>query len=201
MPPATWVSFSAVMGYLVGSIPFALVLARRWGAGDLRLVGSGNVGAANVARASGLKSGLVVALLDISKGIVSVLLAERLFGGANAAAAAGVAAVVGHVYPVWLGFRGGKGVATACGAFVILAPIAAGAALASFVVCVWATRYVSLGSVVASLMVPVLAWSSDEPLPVFTAGISCAALIIFRHRENLRRMLTGTERRFGRVER
>lgn len=201
MPPATWVSFSAVMGYLVGSIPFALVLARRWGSGDLRLVGSGNVGAANVVRASGLKPGLLVALLDMSKGIASVWLAERLFGGANAAAAAGVAAVVGHVYPVWIGFRGGKGVATACGAFVILAPIAAWAALASFVLCVWTTRYVSLGSVVASLMVPLLAWASDEPRPVFVAGISCAALIIFRHRANLRRMLTGTERRFGRAER
>lgn len=201
MPPGTWLSFSAVMGYLVGSIPFALVLARRWGAGDLRLVGSGNVGAANMVRASGLKPGLLVALLDMSKGIVSVWLAERLFGGANAAAAAGFGAVVGHVYPVWIGFRGGKGVATACGAFVILAPIAASAALASFVLCVWTTRYVSLGSVVASLMVPLLAWASDEPRSVFVAGISCAALIIFRHRGNLRRMLTGTERRFGRVER
>lgn len=199
MPPGTWVSFSAAIGYLVGSIPFALVLARRWGAGDLRLVGSGNVGAANVVRASGLKPGLLVALLDMSKGMVSVLLAERLFG-ANAAAAAGFAAVVGHVYPVWIGFRGGKGVATACGAFVILAPIAASAALASFVVCVWTTRYVSLGSVVASLMVPLLAWAGDAPRPVFIAGISCAALIIFRHRGNLRRMLTGSERRFGRTE-
>jgi glycerol-3-phosphate acyltransferase PlsY len=201
MPPATWVSFGAVVGYLVGSIPFALVLARRWGAGDLRLVGSGNVVAANVVRASGLKPGLLVALLDMSKGMVSVWLAERLFGGATAGAAAGIAAVVGHVYPVWIGFRGGKGVATACGAFVILAPIVASAALASFVVCVWTTRYVSLGSVVASLLVPLLVWAGDEPRSVFVAGISCAALIIFRHRGNLRRMLSGTERRFGRGER
>lgn len=201
MPPATWVSFGAIMGYLVGSIPFALVLARRWGTGDLRLVGSGNVGAANVVRASGIKPGLLVALLDMSKGMVSVLLAERWFGGADVAAAAGFAAVVGHVYPVWIGFRGGKGVATACGAFVVLAPPVALAALASFVACVWKTRYVSLGSVIASLMVPTLAWATDEPLPVFVAGVGCAALIVFRHRGNLRRMLTGTERRFGRVER
>lgn len=201
MPPATLLSFSAIIGYLVGSIPFALVLARRWGAGDLRLVGSGNVGAANVVRASGLKPGLLVALLDMSKGMVSVVIAERLFGGVNAAAAAGVAAVVGHVYPVWIGFRGGKGVATACGVFVVLAPLAAMVALSSFITCVWKTRYVSLGSVVASLMVPAIAWAGDAPRPVILAGGACASLIIFRHRGNLRRMVTGTERRFGRAER
>ncbi|MGE3509834.1 MAG: glycerol-3-phosphate 1-O-acyltransferase PlsY [Vicinamibacterales bacterium] len=195
------ISLSALVGYLVGSIPFALVLAKRWGTRDLRLIGSGNVGAANVVRASGIKPGLLVAILDMSKGMAGVLMAQRLFGGADAAAAAGFAAVVGHVYPVWIGFRGGKGVATACGVFVILAPVAATAALVSFVLCVWRTRYVSVGSVLASLMVPPLAWASGEPTPVWVAGAAAAVLIVFRHRGNLRRLWTGTERRLGRLER
>lgn len=191
---------SVVIGYLVGSIPFALLLARRWGSGDLRKVGSGNLGAANVVRASGLKPGLLVAILDMSKGMASVLLADRLFGGVTPAAVAGFAAVVGHIYPVWIGFRGGKGVATACGVFVILAPVAATAALVSFVVCVWKTRFVSLGSVVASVMVPTLAWATGESAAVTGAGAAASALIVFRHRSNLRRLLAGTERRFGRDE-
>lgn len=191
---------SVVIGYLVGSIPFALVLARRWGTGDLRQVGSGNVGAANVVRASGLKPGLLVAILDMSKGMAGVLIVQRLFGSLDAAALAGFAAIVGHIYPVWIGFRGGKGVATACGVFVVLAPIAATAALVSFVICVWKTRFVSLGSVLASVMVPLLAWVTRDPAAVVAAGSAAAALIVFRHRSNLRRLWTGTERRFGRDE-
>src|SRR4029077_12065360 len=103
--------------YLLGSIPFALILARRWGAGDLRHSGSGNLGAANVMRASGVTAGITVAILDMAKGAASVWLAGRLSADGAAPAAAGLAAVVGHIYPVWLRFRGGKGVATACGVF------------------------------------------------------------------------------------
>src|SRR5262245_14867897 len=113
---------SVLSAYLVGSIPFALLLARRWGTPDLHGVGSGNIGAANVLRASGVKAGVLVALLDIAKGAAGVLLAERL-AGPGATPAAGLAAIVGHVYPVWLRFRGGKGVATASGAFAVLAPM------------------------------------------------------------------------------
>lgn len=192
---------SFVLGYLMGSIPFALVLARWFGAVDLRLVGSGNLGAANVVRASGLKPGLLVAILDVSKGMAAVMLAERLLGTADAAAGAGLAAVIGHVYPVWVGFRGGKGVATACGAFAILTPLATAAAVAAFVATVWATRYVSLGSVVACLLVPSVAWAGGDAPPVVAAGGAAAALVVFRHRENLRRLWAGTERRFGRAER
>src|SRR5947207_3429635 len=117
--------------YLIGSVPFALLLARRWGA-DLRVVGSGNLGAANVLRASGVKAGVLVAVLDVTKGAVSVILAERFGGNAAAPAAAGVAAIVGHIYPVWLRFRGGKGVATACGVFWVLTPFAILPALGIF---------------------------------------------------------------------
>src|SRR3954470_24412243 len=109
--------------YCIGSIPFALILARRWGS-DLRTVGSGNLGAANVLRASGVRAGVLVALLDVAKGAASVALAMRISNAPAAPAAAGIAAIVGHIYPVWLRFRGGKGVATACGVFSVLAPVA-----------------------------------------------------------------------------
>src|ERR1051325_4195196 len=115
---------AGVSAYLIGSIPFALLLARRWGKTDLRQVGSGNLGAANVLRASGIRAGVVVAVLDIAKGDASVALALRVAGGPIAPVAAGFAAVVGHIYPVWLKFRAGKGVATACGVFSVLTPLA-----------------------------------------------------------------------------
>src|SRR5262245_63939220 len=105
-------AIAIVLAYLIGSIPFALICARRWGASDLRVIGSGNLGAANVMRASGVMAGVVVAALDVAKGAASVWLAERLGPGPALPAAAGLAAIVGHIYPVWLRFRGGKGVAT-----------------------------------------------------------------------------------------
>src|SRR5262245_7324847 len=105
-----------VLGYVLGSIPFAFVVARRWGHVDLRRSGSGNIGAANVFRTSGILIGLSVLALDVAKGAMAVVLAQRLRAGSAGLTAAGIAAVIGHIYPVWLGFRGGKGVATACGA-------------------------------------------------------------------------------------
>jgi glycerol-3-phosphate acyltransferase PlsY len=182
--------------YLIGSVPFALFLARRWGGGDLRQVGSGNLGAANVVRASGMTAGVVVALLDIAKGAVSVALAERL-GGEGASALAGVAAIVGHVYPVWLRFRGGKGVATACGAFSLLTPTAMVPVFGIFVVTVWLTRYISLGSVLASVALPPIAYATGSPTPALGAAAAACVLIAFRHRSNLLRLRAGTERRIG----
>ena len=129
--------------YLIGSIPFALVLARRWGVQDLHRIGSGNIGAANVLRASGIRAGVVVAILDIAKGAAGAAVGGRIAGTQHAAALAGFAAVVGHIYPIWLTFRGGKGVATACGAFTVLAPLAVPPALVAFVASVWMTRYIS----------------------------------------------------------
>src|SRR3954467_11388697 len=121
----------AVIGYLIGSIPFALILARRWGA-DLRQVGSGNLGAANVMRTSGVRAGVLVGPPAMTKGAASVWLAARVGDGAELPAAAGLAAIVGHVYPIWLRFRGGKGVATACGVFAMLTPLAIPPAFALF---------------------------------------------------------------------
>ena len=186
-----------VGAYLIGSVPFALLLARRWGAADLRLVGSGNVGAANVMRASGVKAGILVAALDVAKGAASVMLAERFGGNAAAPAAAGLAAIVGHIYPVWLRFRGGKGVATACGVFAVVVPPAMPAAMAIFVLTVWVTKYISLGSVLASVALPPLAYLTGSPAPAVATAWAAAAIIVFRHRSNLARVRAGTERRIG----
>ena len=182
--------------YLIGSIPFALILARRWGT-DLRVVGSGNLGAANVMRASGIAAGVLVALLDMAKGAASVWMAERMSPGAAAPAAAGLAAIVGHIYPIWLKFRGGKGVATACGVFSVLTPVALPPALAIFAAVVWLTKYVSLGSVLATLALPPLAYALGSPLPAVAAALGAATIIVFRHRSNVGRLRTGTERRIG----
>lgn len=183
--------------YFIGSIPFALLMARRWGTADLHRVGSGNIGAANVFRVSGVKAGLMVALLDAAKGAASVLLAQRLNGGGAAPAVAGLAAVVGHVYPVWLGFRGGKGVATACGAFCVLTPVAITPAVSLFVAGAWLSKYVSVGSVLASVALAPIAYATGSPVSAVASASGAAALIVFRHRSNLARVRLGTERRLG----
>ena len=183
--------------YLIGSIPFALLLARRWGAIDLRRVGSGNLGAANVMRASGITAGILVAILDITKGAASVMLAARLSGNSTAPAAAGLAAIVGHIYPIWLRFRGGKGVATACGVFSVLTPMAIPPALAIFLITVTLTKYISLGSLLATIALPPLAYALGSEAAAVVAACLAAAIIVFRHRSNVARLRTGTERRLG----
>jgi glycerol-3-phosphate acyltransferase PlsY len=192
-----------VLGYLLGSVPFAFIVARRWGSPgtpgnvDLRATGSGNVGATNVVRTVGLGAGVVVVILDMMKGAASVLLAERLDGSMAAAAAAGLAAIVGHVYPVWLRFHGGKGVAAACGVFAVLTPVAAAIAVAIFTVAVFVTRYVSLGSLLASVALPPMVYAMGAPPVVIAAALAAAVLILFRHRSNVARLVAGTERRLS----
>lgn len=183
--------------YLIGSIPFALLLTRRSGAVDLRRVGSGNLGAANVWRASGITAGIVVAVLDIAKGAASVALAERMTGEPASAAAAGVAAIVGHIYPVWLRFKGGKGVATACGVFSMLTPNAVPPALALFLLAVGVTKYISLGSILATLALPPMAFAMGDVASAVVAAFAAAAIVLFRHRSNVMRLIAGTERRIG----
>ncbi len=186
----------AVLGYGIGSLPIGFLLARFKGI-DLRRTGSGNVGAANVHRTAGLTIALIVVAIDLAKGAASVALAARVAADLDAEVTAGVAAIAGHIYPVWLRFRGGKGVATACGTFALLAPAATAIAAAAFVATVWSTRYVSLGSVVATAALPPLAWALDAPLPVMAGGTIAALLIIPRHAGNLSRLAGGTERRLG----
>lgn len=190
-------TFLIVVAYFLGSIPFAWLLARKLGGVDLRASGSGNLGAANVLRNTRPSIAALVVLLDVGKGAAAVTVARAAGAGDAGAASAAVAAVVGHIYPVWLRLRGGKGVAVACGAFSVLAPIAAAAATAVFVVVVWATRYVSLGSVLATMSLAPLADAGGGPREVTLAAAAAAALIIFRHRSNLVRLARGTERRLG----
>jgi glycerol-3-phosphate acyltransferase PlsY len=185
-----------LLGYLIGSLPLGLLLARQWGGIDPRRLGSGNLGATNVYRSSGWGLGLTVMAVDIAKGTGAVLLAARAGAAEGATVAAGVAAVVGHVFPVWLRGRGGKGVATACGAFSLLAPVATGVSLLAFVATVAVTRFVSLGSLVATLTLPSVAALTGASRAVVIGTVVAAALIAFRHRANLRRLRAGTERRF-----
>jgi glycerol-3-phosphate acyltransferase PlsY len=184
------------VGYLVGSVPFAFMLARRRGI-DLRRVGSGNVGASNVLRMTGARRAVAAMCLDGAKGCMAVLVAQRLAVGEATPVAAGVASVIGHVYPVWLGFRGGKGVATATGVFAILAPLALAIASSVFVVAVWATRYISVGSMAGAITLAVAASASEVPAPVAVGAVVSALIIVHRHRANLARLVAGTERRFG----
>ena len=187
---------AVILGYLAGSVPFAFLLARRAGI-DVRVVGSGNVGAANVMRTTGTGRAIAVMALDVAKGALAVLLAHLASGGAALAALTGAAAVVGHVYPVWLRFHGGKGVAVAAGVFAVLSPVATGVAALLFLITVWTTRYVSLGSVAATVALPPTAWLTGAPAAVVGTAWGTAALIVFRHRSNLRRLRDGTERRLG----
>jgi len=186
-----------LLAYLLGSIPFAVVVPARMGGIDVRRAGSGNVGAANVLRTSGIGVAVAVMLLDIGKGAASVLVAQRWVGGDVTPAAAGLAAILGHVYPVWLWFRGGKGVATACGVFAVLAPVAMLPVAIVFVVTVWTTRFVSLGSVVATVALGPFAYAVHASRAVMIAAFGAASIIVFRHRANLARLRTGTERRLG----
>jgi glycerol-3-phosphate acyltransferase PlsY len=182
--------------YLIGSIPFSYLVARRVGV-DVRKVGSGNVGATNVMRSAGRRAGIVALLLDASKGAVAALLAQRLAPGGALPALAAAAAVLGHMYPVWLGFTGGKGVATGAGAFLPLAPLATGIALAAFVLTLATLRYVSLASLVGAASLAAAAFLGGAPRPVAWTAAAMAALIAWRHRGNLQRIRAGTENRLG----
>jgi glycerol-3-phosphate acyltransferase PlsY len=187
------------VAYLIGSIPFSFLVARAFGVPDVRRVGSGNVGATNVLRNAGRMAGALALVLDLGKGAAATALAGRLApGDAALPAAAAFAAVVGHMYPVWLRFEGGKGVATGLGAFAPLAPKAALGALFAFGLVAAATRYVSLGSGAGALAMAGLVLAARGRDPVALAAAATAALVVFRHRSNLRRILGGTERRMGR---
>ena len=185
-----------LLGYLAGSVPFAFLLARRAGI-DVRVAGSGNVGAANVLRTTGTWRAILVMSLDVAKGALAVALASVVQAGVTLTALAAAAAVVGHIYPVWLRFHGGKGVAVAAGVFAVLTPIATALAAGLFLVIVWLTRYVSLGSIAATVALPPAAWITGEPIAVVLAAAGSGALILFRHRGNIRRLREGTERRMG----
>jgi glycerol-3-phosphate acyltransferase PlsY len=194
-PPAVLV----VLAYLLGSISFAVLLVRATTGRDIRAEGSGNAGATNVLRSHGKKLALLVALLDVAKGVAAVLLVRLVTADPRWAAAAGFAAILGHVFPIFYGFRGGKGVATAVGAFLALTPLALLVCLAIFLAIVAATRYVSLGSVVAlALLPPIAGLFFHAPRGVVTAAGLTALLILGKHLPNLKRLARGEERKLGR---
>ena len=187
---------AVTLGYLAGSIPFAFLVARRHGV-DLRRSGSGNVGATNVLRTIGVPLAATAMVLDGVKGAVAVLIAQRLTEGPATPMAAGLAAIIGHIYPVWLQFRGGKGVATAAGVFGVLTPMALAAATGVFVLAVFVSRYISVGSVAGALTLATVAVIDAPPTAVVAGAIVAALVIVHRHRGNLARLAAGTERRIG----
>jgi glycerol-3-phosphate acyltransferase PlsY len=212
------------VAYLIGSIPFGYLIVRISQGSDVRKTGSGGIGATNVSRRAGKAAGVLTLVLDALKGAVAVVIAKLALGlpifaasgtslhqVANASAiesaywwvaAAAIAAIVGHIFPVWLGFRGGKGVASGVGVFLVLAPLVVVLAGLIFLVIVLLTRYISLGSIVAAATIPVLVLIQNyiSPLiefwPLLTAAIVGAALIIFAHRENIGRLIHRTESKF-----
>ena len=192
-----------VAAYLLGSIPFGLILAKLFGVGDVRKAGSGNVGATNVARVAGPLAGILTLVLDAAKGAAAVWLAARF---ANESAAwmtfAGLAALAGHCFPVWLRFRGGKGVATAAGMFLVLCPPALLGSVLVFILVVVFSRYVSLGSIAAAAAMPLLIyllWAPRHapPLIVTFGAFAAAMLVVYKHDANIQRLVEGREARFS----
>jgi len=201
----------AVVGYFLGSIPFGYLLVRIFRGEDVRQSGSGNIGATNVSRKSPVL-GILTLLLDALKGTVAVLLANQVFmshapGNIDISlypplSLVALCAILGHMFPVWLHFRGGKGVATSVGAFAVLLPRATLGAFAIFVIVALVSRYVSLASIAAAVSLPIFAWlslrhrGSEGSLTLLPIAIA-SALVIAKHHENIRRLLAGTENRFG----
>lgn len=186
---------AVLLAYLLGAIPFGYILVKLTTGGDVRATGSGNIGATNVLRTTGRPAGVVTLLLDIGKGFAAVWLASRLTDGSVPwMSVAALAVMAGHAYPVFLGFKGGKAVASWVGAFLCLTPGPLAAALVVFVVIVAVSRYVSLGSVLAAGLLPLAVWLiSHPPLPVVAAALVAGAFIIWRHKPNLERIRAGEE--------
>lgn len=196
-----------IAAYLLGSIPFGYLIVRTRTGADVRASGSGGTGATNVSRRAGKLAGIITLLLDAAKGALAVILARAFltddFGVNWWVAGASISAVFGHCFPVWLGFRGGKGVATGVGVFLSLSALAVAVAGVIFIIVVALTRYVSLGSILAVAALPLLIWLLDlyvRPVanlaPILTAAFATGALIILMHHANIGRLLRGTENKF-----
>ncbi|HYL61907.1 MAG TPA: glycerol-3-phosphate 1-O-acyltransferase PlsY [Candidatus Methylomirabilis sp.] len=192
-----------IAAYLLGSIPFGLLLGKLFGTADVRKAGSGNIGATNVARVAGPVAGMLTLLLDAGKGALAVLLAVRLAGGSALwMMIAGLCALLGHCFPIWLGFRGGKGVATAAGVFLVLCPLACLGAAILFLLVVIYWRFVSLGSISAAAAMPLLMyffWAPHHAPPhaITFGSLAAALLIVYKHDGNIRRLVRGNEPRFS----
>lgn len=191
---------SIPLAYLLGSIPFGYILVKTFRKQDIRATGSGNIGATNVARSGAKGLAIATLLLDLGKAYAAVKIAQHIApGNYDLAVAAAVAAILGHVFPIWLGFRGGKGVASALGVFLALTPASAIASLVIFVIIFALTRYVSLASILAAAALPLFALHFlPHKTPLIVSGfLFISLLIIIKHHQNIRRLLSGTENRFG----
>ncbi|MGB7285087.1 MAG: glycerol-3-phosphate 1-O-acyltransferase PlsY [Candidatus Acidiferrum sp.] len=192
-----------VAAYLLGSIPFGLLFGKLFGGADVRKTGSGNIGATNVARVAGPLAGILTLLLDAAKGALAVVLAARLTNeSAMWMMIAGLCVLAGHCFPIWLGFRGGKGVATAAGVFLVLCPLAFLGAAILFILVVLYWRFVSLGSISAAAAMPLLIyffWAPHHapPHPITFGTLAAALLIVYKHDSNIQRMVQGDEPRFS----
>jgi glycerol-3-phosphate acyltransferase PlsY len=186
---------SLVIAYLLGAVPFGYLLVRWRTGGDVRELGSGNIGATNVLRTTSRALGVLTLLLDIAKGFLAVWIAALLTARSPAwTAAAALAVMAGHAFPVFLKFHGGKAVASFVGAFLYLAPVPLAAVLVLFVVVVAVTRYISLGSIVGAAAFPFIFWAlAHPPLPPLVAAAVAGAFVIWRHAENIARLRTGKE--------
>ncbi len=184
-----------LIAYLLGAIPFGYLLVKLKTGRDVRGLGSGNIGATNVLRTTSRALGFVTLLLDIGKGFLAVWIAARLMTGSPLwTSAAALTVMAGHAFPVFLKFHGGKAVASFVGAFLYLAPLPLAIVLAAFVIAVWATRYISLGSILAAAALPFVVWLVDRaPAPVVAAAAIGGAFIILRHKENIVRLRAGKE--------
>ncbi len=185
-----------VFAYVCGSVPTGVWLARRRGV-DPRDIGSGNIGATNVARAAGNTAGVLTLIGDVSKGLLPVLVATRLGIGPEGRALVALAAFTGHLYPCFLGFQGGKGVAISLGIWLGVAPLGMAISVPIFALTVAASRYVSLGSIVAAALTPVVLLGLGYPYPIVLAALVMGGCIAYRHRDNMRRIRFGTEARVG----
>lgn len=190
-------AFLALMGYTIGSIPWSFLVARGFGVKDVRTVGSGNVGATNVMRSAGKVPGLLALILDGLKGAATVWVASAFSTSEVEICLAGLFAVIGHLFPVWLGFQGGKGVATGAGLFIPLAPAALGASIATFVIVLAASRYVSLASILASLTLPLAAYLFGASAVVSVTALAAALMVVAKHHANISRLVKGVEPKLG----
>ena len=184
---------ACILSYLIGSIPNGLILGKLLWHVDLREYGSHNIGATNAWRTLGKGPGIMICVLDLLKGVVGVWLGTFFSGAALALVLGGIFAIVGHSWSLFLGFKGGKGVATGLGVILMRMPKVTFFVFIIWLLLVFLTRYVSLGSIVAAAMVPVLAWFFDAPLEYILFGLAAAAFVIYRHQSNIGRLLHGTE--------
>lgn len=188
----------AICAYLFGAIPTGLILTRLFGKEDIRKAGSGNIGATNVYRVAGRTLGIVTLIGDCLKGVIPVVIAQQAFDlTGTALALVALAAFVGHCYPVYLGFKGGKGVATALGIFLVFSPLAVLTVLVVFVLFLWRWRYISLASIAAATAIAPAIYLTTGSWPIFTVTLVIATLVIWRHKGNIERLRNGTENRFS----